>query len=395
MSSEQQAGRVSSDDPPPTGSPKILKVKPSVGVMTVGPAVFPRKGDGDGSRRRGGNSNFSQKRTRVWMHVVSKRLSMITTFRGIAIGETTVHDAARRLRERHSRRLDTDCDYLIITDGRLNGDVHVFTPPYGVDDMDTVVGLFSAEDPEPGVRVVADLAELEEIAKQAASVLRVHNRNQVRAMSRTGRLEELLVGVGSVTDGLELARQIVPCRLVVERSTPFGQRARLTARFAPHTELDYRVVSGHVADVDILGGDDCLDDRLHLQEGAGRGVSVDVDGGSDVGVAEILGEQGDVVTARHDHAGEEVAELVGSESVDASLESDFADSTGDGVGTHHFGRVVAEHVAVSDGLVAGEGSMVGESLAEAFGEFVGEDDHADRVLCLRCGDGETASVGDE
>ena len=90
MYEEQSAGRGSSDDPPPSRDSKVLKIKPSVGVLTVGPAVFPQKGDGDGSRRRGGNSNFSQNDKETFLGAVKVPAIDINNFMDNEVEEEVI-----------------------------------------------------------------------------------------------------------------------------------------------------------------------------------------------------------------------------------------------------------------------------------------------------------------
>lgn len=224
------------DDPP-----IVIRVHRAAGEVYVGPGVFPRAGGVPGRRRRFDDSNARQKRKRAWRLVCDRGLVMVTSFDRLVLPERGVALAARRLRERHQRRFDDDCDYWIVREARQPGSVHVFTVSYPLDDQDVVTDLFPIGGPDPVVRVVADADELKSVLYDAAEVFWSGIKDvDLHAMSRTGPKDVLEGEAVSLQAGLEQAERIVsPDALYVDRIEHFGSRPRAYGRTRP--SIPFRV----------------------------------------------------------------------------------------------------------------------------------------------------------
>lgn len=96
------------------------------------------------------------------------------------------------------------------------------------------------------------------------------------------------------------------------------------------------------------GWEGVLNQALHLVDHLEGGVPVDVDGGADVAVPEVFGQGCDIVGFRHDAACEEMAELVWTNTREASSGRDLGDGACHRVrsGEHH--RMLAEDVRPID-----------------------------------------------
>ena len=220
----------SADDPP-----IVARVQRGSGEVYVGPAVFPRLGTGSGRRRRADDSNARQKRQRVWRLVSDRGLIMVTSFDRIDVGDQTLERAARRLRDRHHRRFEDDCDFVILREERNPGLIHVFSVPYPAEDQDVVTDLFPVTGPDPRVRVLTDADELKDVVYDACNVFWWKVRGvDLHVMSRTGPRVVIEEHARTLPEGLEIVERIVaPDVLRVDRIQCFGPRSRAHGRTRP------------------------------------------------------------------------------------------------------------------------------------------------------------------
>ena len=217
------------------GDPPIrIRIYPGAGEFSVTPAVFPSVSE-NGPLRPNDDSNTRQKRLRVWRLVSERGLTMVTTFHEIPMGERTLPLAARRLREKHQRRFETPCDYVLLTDFRNPATVHAFTAPYPLMDRDVVTDLFPLTGADPDVRVVPATEELRDVVSDATYVLAWRRSAWVtHVTSRTGQIEIIEATAPSLEEGLAVVREIVaPSPIHVDSIQRFGDRPRAYGRYGP------------------------------------------------------------------------------------------------------------------------------------------------------------------
>lgn len=216
-----------------------VQIDESAGTVSVAVPRFPCRRDDGRPGRRDSGSSFRQKRQRLWHRVARCGLTLVISYEGVSLHGDELKDAGRRLRERHGRRFEDHCDYVLLADGYKPATVHVFALPYPDEDLDIVTTLFHECDEDPSVRILLDPDELRDALYDACEGLRMYRPDvDLSATSKSGAGEVLDFEVDSVDDGLDLARQLIsPHRLQVEQYQPFGKRPRAVGQFRPQIPI--------------------------------------------------------------------------------------------------------------------------------------------------------------
>lgn len=234
LRTEQRNGvAIDGEDPPIELRVRVYRRS---GEFSVTPARFPRRAKKTNAKKRSfDDSNARQKRMRVWHLVADRGLTMVTSFDRVQMGKRTLTLAGRRLRDRHGRRFENDCDYVLIADGRQPATVHAFTVPYPVEDQDVVTDLFPLVGADPEVRMLTQRDELKDTVYDACAVFKRRKLPwDVHVMCRTGPLDMVEELVTTVDEGIEVVQSVVaPDAVRVDFQQRFGSRPRAYGRFRP------------------------------------------------------------------------------------------------------------------------------------------------------------------